>query len=139
MAQPGSYLVALADLVETHVSKLIIDPQVHLYGLKLYQQRCDNACSRYYPFFLIELGDCNKLVRYDVYKYIARLPYYGAIRQHRKLPIIDHINRMPNDCSMSNRSPGTRVRGAELDFTAMWHTVVTRLRVFRCLFVLSIP
>lgn len=113
MAQSGSYLIASADLVESNVSELTLDPVVHLHGLRLYQQRCDNACSHSYPFFLIELANGNKLVRYDVYKYIAQLPYYVAVRRHGKLPTIDHINRMPSNCCMSNMRYCTSAQNAQ--------------------------
>jgi len=55
-----------------------------------------------YPFFLIYHEDLDICIKYAVYRAVAGLPPFAMIDFNKKLPTVDHINRVVTDTSNGN-------------------------------------
>lgn len=98
-------VVEEADLIPVAPDEYAVDPEVAdlLRGYAVYTTGKDNAEGRFYPFVAVEMPD-GAVLRYDVYKMAAGLPYYTRFAPEFKLPTVDHIGRDTHDnCRASLR------------------------------------
>lgn len=100
-AVPLGFTVQPETLKSVHLSDMTLDDDVAalLHGYDLFNLADDGL---FYPFILIEAPG-GSLLRYDVFKIAAGLPYYIRLSVGTKLPTVDHIGRDTRDnrcCSM---------------------------------------
>ncbi|MBD1217865.1 MAG: hypothetical protein H9536_11200 [Aphanizomenon flos-aquae Clear-A1] len=102
----GTYLVNKTDIQTVNLKefkfdkdiKSIIEEYTPLYVQKPKEpNNSDKYKEGSYPFFVIHIPAYDKYLQYNVYRYVAQLPYYVRLTSDYRLPVIDHIYRDPKD------------------------------------------
>ena len=93
--------VTLEEVIDVKQEDVGVD-DIYLDILKDYRVciRKNDLVGKVYPFMLIKFKDV--YLKYDIYRYVAGLPFYVALPDGNRLPTVDHINRNNKDNRLIN-------------------------------------
>ena len=114
-----TYNVNLEDLVELTPDTLIIPPEytAFLKPYAIYTTKQQISDNKIYPFILIHIQDTDQYIRYDIYRYIAQLPWFVKVDDEHRLPTVDHISRNSQDNTLTNMRYCTMMQNAQNNVT----------------------
>lgn len=97
--QRSDYEVSSQTLKPLNIMDLKVDAVI-IRNIASYKLFVHEETDKMYPFMLIKFND--KILRYDLYRYIAQLPWFVRYKDEYRLPTVDHISRDSMDNSMCN-------------------------------------
>ena len=88
------YIIPSTNLQKVSIEDFQFDDNIYdiVKEYDIYVEK-DKTDKYQYPFFKITIpNNTEYVIRYDIYRYVAKLPYYNRLNANYRLPTVDHIS-----------------------------------------------